>query len=108
VAGWYKGDQWLNAANLLNWTSLSNYMCMKGFNWAGNVVGAINPTVDAIYANATAATAADFALSYCGLSDATPRTRSELNDYAVSSAWTKGKAAGLLNLLLVSPEFLTN
>lgn len=108
IAGWYKGDQWLNAANLLNWTSLANYMAMRGFNWAGNEVGPINAAVNVVFANASAATAADFVLSYMGLADATPRTRSELNDYALSSTWTKAKAAGLLNLVLVSPEFLAN
>lgn len=106
VAGWYKGDQWLNAANLMSWTNVANYLAMRGFNWAGEVTGTINPAVDVVFANATAATAADFVLAHTGLVDATPRTRSEMNDYALSGSWTRARAAGLLNLAIVSPEFL--
>lgn len=108
VSGWYKGDQWLNADGLLRWQSWANVMAMKGFNWAGSVVGAINPAVNVVYQSATGATAADFVLKFAGLSNASPKTRAELNDYATTGTWTQGRAAGLLNLLLVAPEFLAN
>ena len=108
VAGWYKGDQWLNATTLLDWCSLANYLAQKGFNWAGAQIGPINPAVTTVFQNATAASGADFVLTFAGLVNASPRTRTELNDYATAGPWNLSRAAGLLNLLLVSPEFLAN
>lgn len=108
VSGWPKGDQWLNAGNLFAWTSLANMMAMQGFNWAGAVVGTINPTVTEVYSTTTAATATGYVLKAAGLTPASARTTNALNDYATTGSWTLARAAGLLNLVLLSPEFLAN
>jgi uncharacterized protein (DUF1800 family) len=108
VAGWFKGDQWLNATNLQRWVSHANAMAMKGFNWASTKVGAINPTTNVVFANSSAATAAGYVLHLAGLDNASPNTVAKLTDYAGAGSWTLGRAAGLLNLVLVSPEWLAN
>jgi Protein of unknown function (DUF1800) len=107
VAGWYKGDQWLNATNLQRWVSYANEMAMKGFNWEAAVVGPINPTVDLVFSNASAATAAAYVTHLAGLDNVSTTTRAMLHDYAGAGTWTRGRAAGLLNLLIVAPEWLT-
>jgi uncharacterized protein (DUF1800 family) len=106
VSGWYKGDQWLNATNVLTWTTVANEMAMRGFNWAGNEVGPINPAVDAVFATASQSTAADAVLAHCALVDPSPTTRSALTTYAAAGSWSKARVAGLFNLALVAPEFL--
>lgn len=106
VSGWLKGDQWLNATNLLRWSTLANTMAMKGFNWAGSQISPINPAPTAVFNNATAATAAGYVLHLAGLDNASATTTAKLADYAASGPWSVWRAAGLLNLLIVSPEWL--
>jgi len=108
VSGWPKADQWLNTTNLQVWCQTANMLAMRGFNWAGNVTGTINPTVTQVHQSASSATAAGYVLDLAGLRPASPKTVSMLNDYAGAGPWTPYRAAGLLNLLLMSPEFLAN
>ena len=108
VSGWPKGDQWLNASNLHTWSEVANHLAMRGFDWSGAVVGPINPTVTRVYTGATASTAAAFVCKQAGLSPVTTRTLNTLTDYATAGSWTPARAAALLNLVLLSPEFLAN
>jgi hypothetical protein len=43
-----------------------------------------------------------------GLTPASARTLSALRAYATGGSWTPARAAGVLNLVLLSPEFLAN
>lgn len=106
VGGWFKGDQWLNATNLLRWAGMANRLALTGFNWAGAKVSPINPTTTQVFSNATAATASGYVLHLAGLDNASPTTIAKLTDYAASAKWSLWQAAGLLNLLLVSPEWM--
>lgn len=108
VSGWPKGDQWLNATNLHSWSDVANHMAMRGFSWDGSIVGTINPMVTKVHTRATAATAATFVMKQAGLTPVSPRTHAALNDYATAGAWTPARAAALLNLVLLTPEFLAN
>jgi uncharacterized protein (DUF1800 family) len=108
VSGWPKGDQWLNASNLHTWSEMATYMAMRGFTWDGSVIGAISPTVTRLHTGASAATAATYAMKLAGLSPASSRTKSALTAYATAGSWTPARAAGVLNLVLLSPEFLAN
>jgi uncharacterized protein (DUF1800 family) len=109
VSGWARGDQWLNTTSLQNWCSLANLMAMRGFNWQGVVTGTINPGVEALFSNASSATATDYVLARAGLRGITSqKTFNALDAYAKAGLWNRYRAAGLLNLLLMSPEFLAN
>lgn len=108
VSGWPKGDQWLNATNLHSWSALASMMAMRGFRWDGSTSGAVNPMVTKVHANATGATAAGYVLTMAGISPASTRTTNALTDYANAGTWTPFRAAGLLNLVLLTPEFLAN
>lgn len=108
VSGWPKADQWLNTTNLQVWNQVANLIATRGFNWAGSVVGPINPTVTQVHQSASSATAAGYVLDLAGLRPASPKTVSMLTDYAGAGPWTPSRAAGLLNLLLMTPEFLAN
>ena len=108
VSGWPKGDQWLNATNLQRWCQVANGISMKGFDWSGAIVGPVCPSVTVVHGSTTAANAASFVVAMAGLNPVSPKTLSALMDYATSGSWTPARAAGLLNLLLLSPEFLAN
>ena len=51
---------------------------------------------------------AHFVVAMAGLNPVSPKTLGALTDYATGGSWTPARAAGLLNLLLLSPEFLAN
>lgn len=108
VSGWPKGDQWLSSTNLHTWSELANFMAMRGFRWDGSTSGPVNLMVTKVHANATGATAAGYVLAMAGLNPVTTRTKNALADYATAGSWTPFRAAGLLNLVLLTPEFLAN
>ncbi len=108
VSGWPKGDQWFNTTNLYTWSELANYLAMRNFRWDGSTSGAVNPMVTKVHANATGATAAGYVVAEAGLDPVSTRTRNTLAHYATAGPWTPFRAAGLLNLLLLTPEFLAN
>lgn len=109
VNGWPRGDQWLNTSSLQTWGRLANAMCMRGFNWQGLVVGTVCPTVELVYTNASSATAADYVIARAGLRySVSDRTRNQIDSYAKSGFWNRYRAAGVLNLMIMSPEFLAN
>ena len=97
------------AQNAMVEAAMSNAMAMRGFAWNGATTGPTAPTAAVVASSATAATAADYVLHMAGLDDASPKTRSMLNDYATASGpWGPWRAAALLNLLLLTPEYLAN
>lgn len=108
VSGWPKGDQWLSASNLHTWSQVANHMAMRGFRWDGVATGPVNPMVTKVHSRATAATAAAFVCKQAGLTPVSTRTVDALHDYATAGPWTPFRAAGLLNLVLLTPEFLAN
>ena len=108
VSGWPKGDQWLNTTNLHTWSEVANYLARRGFRWDGSTSGPVNPMVTQVHANASGATAAGYVISMAGLKPVTNRTKNALADYAAAGPWTPFRAAGLLNLVLLTPEFLAN
>ena len=83
-------------------------MAMQGFDWSGAVTGRISPTVTALHEGGPASTAGRRAMKLAGLAPVSPRTLSALQDYAADGSWTPHRAAGVLNLVLLSPEFLAN
>jgi hypothetical protein len=108
VSGWPRGDSWLNATNLQRWSYFMNPMVMRGIDWSGSVVGTVVPGVTFLHSNATAATAPTLACQMAGLTVVSTKTSAALADYSTGGPWTVARAAGLLNLLLRSPEFLAN
>jgi len=108
VSGWPKGDQWLNATNLQVWCEMANSMSMTGFIWDGSTNGPVNPAVTQVFQNSTAATAAAYVTKLAGLDPVTPKTTAALDAYAKGGPWKLARAAGLLDLVLMSPEFLAN
>lgn len=106
VSGWPRGDHWLGSSNLTTWSNLSGLLVMTGFNSSGTVVGPICPTLQALFDQGPAQTAAARALAMAGLDNASPSTLSKLGEYAQGGPWTLTRAGGLLCLLLLSPEFL--
>ena len=83
-------------------------MSMKGFIWDGSTNGPVNPAVTDVFQNSTAATAAAYVSRLAGLDPVTPKTFAALDAYAKAGPWRAARAAGLLNLLFMSPEFLAN
>lgn len=92
VAGWPPGDRWL-ASSLVTWSSIANALAMRGFAWNGAVTAPTAPTATLVASSASAATAAGFVLHLAGLDDASPKTRSLLNDYATTGSWSAWRAA---------------
>jgi uncharacterized protein (DUF1800 family) len=108
VSGWPKGDQWLNASNLQTWSMVATAMAGRNLAWDGTPTGAVNPTVTQLFQGASGATGAAYATHLAGLDPVTPKTAAALQSYATAGSWTIGRAAGLLSLVLMSPEFLAN
>ena len=108
VSGWPKGDQWLNATNLQVWCEVANSMAMRGFIWDGSTNGPVNPTVTQVFQNSSAATAAAYVTHLAGIDPVTTKTAAALDAYAKAGPWQLARAAGLLDLVLMSPEFLAN
>lgn len=108
VSGWPKGDQWLNSSNLLVWSRLANLMATRGFDENGQQVGTISPFVTKVFTKSTPSTAARFVCDQAGLIPTSYRTVSVLDAYARGGSWSPSRAAGLVNLTLLSPEFLAN
>lgn len=106
VSGWPRGDQWLGSTNLLNWSSLAGRMVFNGFSWDGSAGAGACPTVLKLFNEGPAATAVDRMLAFVGMDNVSAQTRGRLADYAGSGTWSAARAAGLLHLLLLAPEFL--
>ena len=106
VSGWPRGDSWLGATSLVNWSSLAGRMALNGFSWDGTAGSGVCPTVTRLFSEGPASTAPDRLLGFAGLDNASMQTRAQLADYAASGPWSAARAAGLIHLLLLAPEFL--
>lgn len=108
VSGWPKGDQWLNSSNVLNWSRLANLMVTRGFDEDGEQVGPISPFVTKVFTRSTAQTSARYVCDQAGLIPVSKETVAVIKAYARGGTWSPARAAGVVNLVFLSPEFLAN
>ena len=98
VSGWSPGRRWLNSAVAMTWCGIVQQFAATARNATAGVV-------PQLVASANATTAPAVAARMCGLTDLSAATQSGLASYASGAAWNADRAAGLLSLVLVSPEF---
>ena len=101
VSGWPSGSIWLNSGVTMAWSSIVQ-------DFAAKSLTSPSGQVTQLHDHATAATAAATAVHLCGLSSVSDSTLSALTSYANAGPWNRKRAAGLLALVLVSPEFAVN
>jgi hypothetical protein len=101
VSGWPVGAQWLNAGVAMTWCSIVQDLVVASTNTPNGIVAQL---LD----GSTPSTAPATASYLCGITDLTPGTASALAGYATGGPWNLDRAAGLLALVLVSPEFAVN
>jgi uncharacterized protein (DUF1800 family) len=101
VSGWPAGTVWLNAGVAMTWGAIAQ-------DFVTASAAATNGIVARLVKSATAVTAPSVAAQMCGLTDLSPATANALAAYAKGGAWNTERAAGLLALVLVSPEFAVN
>lgn len=101
VSGWPAGKRWLNTAVAMTWCGI-----LQEFVSASR--SATNGVVAQLLASATAATAPAVAARMCGIPDLSSATASGLGSYATGGTWNLDRAAGVLALVLLSPEFFVN
>ncbi len=106
VAGWPRGDQWLGSGSMLAWSALAGRILYIGFNWNGVQNGPICPYIQRLFSEGPAATATSRLLHQAGLDNASATTQAKLIEYAAGGPWNLARAAGLIHLLFLSPEFL--
>ncbi|HUR78534.1 MAG TPA: DUF1800 family protein [Acidimicrobiales bacterium] len=115
VSGWE--NSWLHPGHVVMWSHVSYWLCWsdKGPAKDGTAdatpVNQRNPFVRKLFADATRATAADMALQLAGLHAVSPDTRSAIDAFARSAAWTGEpwtyeRACAVMQLVFNSPEFL--
>lgn len=108
VSGWPQGADWLHAGHLLQWSRT-----LQGLCWADNGSASVPPerqcpTIRQLFALGSRDTGGDLALWLAGLHDVSPETRQAARQYAGAGTWTFNRACGLMNLVLLSPEYLVN
>jgi hypothetical protein len=106
VAGWYKGSEWLNTGVMMAWSSLIRSMIWGKVKWDGT--GTYPALAQQLASQATSANAATTALALTGIINASPKTFAALDDYAKAGSWNLQRAAGLLNLSFLTPEYFVN
>lgn len=106
VAGW--DNNWLHPTHLVVWSNVNYWLCWSDDGTDAVPVDQRNTAVRRLFAEATNATAADFALKLAGLYDVSPQTRQAVNDYATAGPWHIYRAAAVMQLVLDSPEFLVS
>ena len=98
VAGWPSGDIWLNSGVTMAWCNIVT-------DFTNASLSSPQGTVTDLLAGARRTTAAASAARLCGLSTVSTTTMSALTTHVNAGAWNRKRAAGLLALILVSPEF---
>ena len=98
VAGWPSGDIWLNCGVTMAWCNIVT-------DFTNASLSSPQGTVTDLLAGARRTTAAASAARLCGLSTVSTTTMSALTTHVNAGAWNRKRAAGLLALILVSPEF---
>lgn len=108
VSGWPAGSKLLHSTYLMIWSELARKMCWLDDGDDDVAEADRCVPIRRLYAESTAASAVDFCRRLAGLESLTPKTQSALQSYADAGTWNFRRAAGLMNLLLVSPEFIAN
>lgn len=108
VSGWPSGTELLHATNLLLWSELARDMC-----WRDDGDDDVPPAqrcaaIRRLSSEGSPASAVDLCRRLAGLETLTDKTRNALQDYVDAGSWGFWRAAGLMNLMLLSPEFLVN
>jgi len=101
VSGWPTGRIWLNAGVTMGWGSI-----VQDFASASMASG--KGRVTELLQSANKATAPTAAMRLCGLGTMSATTSKALSSYVNANTWNRATAAGLLALVLVSPEFAIN
>ena len=101
VSGWPSGPRWLHAGYLMTWCSLANA-------FVGSVRNVPGSPVQQLFAGANKTTAATVGAGLVGLASLQPSTTAALATYAGAGSWTIDRAAGVITLLLLSPDFIAN
>lgn len=100
VSGWPTGPRWLHADHVMTWSGFASTMVASVRGVAGSPPQKL--------AQSSPATAADVGAQLLGLPDLLPGTRAAVQSYVSAGSWNVDRAAGVLHLLLLSPDFLTN
>jgi uncharacterized protein (DUF1800 family) len=101
VSGWPSGPRWLHAGYLMTWCSLANALVASVRNLAGS-------PVQQLLTGANKTTAAAVGGGLVGLPSLQPSTAAAVTTYAGGGSWDVNRAAGVITLLLLSPDFLAN
>jgi len=100
VSGWPAGKLWFNTSVSMTWCGLVQGLVGTARNTAGSVVAQLNA--------GGAGTAPDSAAKLCGITDLSKPTSDALASFASSGTWSLDRAAGMIALVLMSPEFAVN
>ncbi len=101
VSGWPEGKIWLNSGVTMSWGNIVQ-------DYATASLAATRGTVTDLVKGANKSTAAATAVRLCGLTDVSAATMKALTKFVEAQPWNRVQAAGLLALVLVSPEFAVN
>lgn len=108
VDGWPSGTDWLHSGHFVNW---SHYAAWWAFSDDGTETvpeARRVPTVRRLHQEGSGATGGDLALTLAGLHDVSPATRQAVRDLAGAGHWNHWRAAAVMHLVLLSPEYAVN
>ncbi len=106
VSGWYKNSEWYNTSVYMAWSSLCSSMVWSGISWDGT--GTYAPIIQQLHQQSNMNTAAQNALNLACIFNPTQQTFIALDTYAKAGTWNVKRAAGLMNLLFMSPDYFVN
>ncbi len=101
VSGWPAGRIWLNSGVTMSWGSIVQ-------DFATASLADPKGTAQVLLSKSNKAGAPGTAVHLCGLSGVSTTTMKALVSYVNAGPWSRERAAGLLALVLVSPEFAIN
>ena len=116
VSGW-EGSNWLSPGHVVVWSHVASTLCAsdRGPSFDGTKY-AVPPTernanLRTLFATADPSTAADMAFDMAGLHDVSSQTRQAVDAFAreqstTGEQWSWARACGVMQMVLVSPEFL--
>jgi|GEM_PF-3161406 len=106
VSGWHKGSEWYNTSVYMAWSSLCTSMVWSGISWDGT--GTYAPIIQQLHQQSNPNTAAQKALNLACIFNPKQQTFIALDTYAKAGTWDMKRAAGLMNLLFMSPDYFVN
>jgi uncharacterized protein (DUF1800 family) len=101
VSGWPAGRRWLNTAVAMTWCGIVQQFLSATRTLTGGAV-------QRLFTSTSPAGAPAAAARMCGVVELTPATASSLASFVAGGSWTVDRAAGVLGLVLLSPEFSVN